>query len=102
MNPQVNELKKTPAIRIRTRILAGAAIVLLNANMAFAQQAPATTPPPQDTTSAPQQPATPPPSGRDDSRSATAGDGAFDNGQWRTARATSSIQRNAPYLAQPL
>jgi outer membrane protein TolC len=57
----VKALNNTPGTSIRTRFFAGAAIVLLNANMAFAQQAPATTPQPADSTSAPQQPAAPPP-----------------------------------------
>ena len=68
-NPQVNALIKTPATPFRTRIIAGAAIVLLNLNMAMAQepatpgqQAPAQTqqepaPAPQpDASSTPQEP----------------------------------------------
>jgi outer membrane protein TolC len=39
-NPQVNALNKTPGTPIRTRIVAGAAILLLNANMAFAVESP--------------------------------------------------------------
>lgn len=56
--PQVKALNNTPGTLFRTRIFAGAAIVLVNVNMAIAQQSPATTPPPADTTTAPQQPAT--------------------------------------------
>ena len=37
-NPQVNALKRTPGTPIGTRIVAGAAILLLQANMAFAFQ----------------------------------------------------------------
>lgn len=37
--PQVNALKKIPGTPIRTRIVAGASILLLNVNMAFAVQA---------------------------------------------------------------
>jgi outer membrane protein TolC len=39
-NPQVNALKKIPGTPIRTRIVAGAAILLLNANLAFAVESP--------------------------------------------------------------
>ena len=53
--PQVKALNNTPGFPFRTRIFAGAAIVLLNVNMAFAQQAPATAPPSTDPTSSPQQ-----------------------------------------------
>ena len=48
MNPQVNALKKNPGIPISTRIVAGAAIILLQANMAFAFQSESTTTPAQN------------------------------------------------------
>lgn len=60
MNPQVNELKKTSAIRLRTRISSAAAILLLPASLALAvqparaQAAPAN---PQTTAPAPEAPA---------------------------------------------
>ena len=54
-NPQVNALKKNPGTPISTRIVAGAAILLLQANMALAFQSqsantPAQNPPPATTT----------------------------------------------------
>ncbi|WP_348264827.1 TolC family protein [Telmatobacter sp. DSM 110680] len=47
MNSKVNDLKKTPGTPIATRIIAGAAILLLQANMALAFQSEATNAPPQ-------------------------------------------------------
>ena len=66
--PQMKALNMIPGRQIRTRVIAGAAIVLLNVNMALAQQSavpapqqePTSTPQPQDTTAAPQQQAAAP------------------------------------------
>jgi outer membrane protein TolC len=58
----VNELKRIPGTPIFTRMIAGAAIVLLNLNMAFAQPQEPAAPQPQASPSTPaQQDATPPP-----------------------------------------
>lgn len=59
--PQVKPLNNTPGTPIRTRIFAGAAIVLLNANMALAQQQTPSAAPPQQSTSDPQQQSVTPP-----------------------------------------
>ncbi|HEY1579207.1 MAG TPA: TolC family protein [Terracidiphilus sp.] len=60
--PKVNELKRIPGTPIFTRMIAGAAIVLLNLNMAFAQPQEPAAPQPQASPSTPaQQDATPPP-----------------------------------------
>lgn len=57
--PQVKALKTNPGTSIRTRISAGAAIVLLNLNMALAQQSPAPAQQPDATSTTPQQDSTP-------------------------------------------
>jgi outer membrane protein TolC len=46
-NPQVKALENIPVISIGQRVVAGVAIIFLQANMAFAFQAEATNPPPQ-------------------------------------------------------
>lgn len=58
--PKVNELKRTPRTPICTRIIAGAAIVLLNLNMAVAQQQEPAAPQPQQSPSTPAQQQTTP------------------------------------------